>query len=302
MRRSPLPAGVVLTALVVTLSSMYLQTVRGFGTATVLSMSSSGWKYWDKYPIVDPTNAWRAASFGDGTWLQGPAPLGYGTNPALRTTISYGPSSTSRYVTTYFRNKFTAAMQAGWGGSVNLTIAASDGAIVYINTVEVARVNMPLGVNDTGTLFAASAVTNMSTNASREVSVPLSVLSLGTAASNQIAVSVHQKSTTSPNCYFDLGVSVTVFPTPSPSSTNTATATVTPSTSLTATATVTPSISATSMPTGPEQVHFTDWWKYKDDGVDMTGVFINSKYSDSSWKQGRGMLGTTMAAGCGSFI
>ena len=44
--------------------------------------------------------------FNDSTWASGPAELGYGDGDEA-TTVSYGPSSSNKYITTYFRRTFT---------------------------------------------------------------------------------------------------------------------------------------------------------------------------------------------------
>ncbi len=97
------------------------------------------------------------------------ARYGYGDE---RTLLRFGPNPSSKYITTYFRQKFFIQdASTVTGGSVTLAIAdgrkgvqcvyvfveveccrlkvqcfvSCAGAVVYINGVEVARSNMPAG-------------------------------------------------------------------------------------------------------------------------------------------------------------
>ena len=277
--------------LAVAAAALSLAWCQPAGTVTLLPLGST-WKYWDKYALPAGDISWTTATYGSGTWATGPAPLGYGNYSGIRTTISMGPSPTVRYTDSYYRASFTASMQPGWGGNLTLSCAMSDGAIIYLNGVEAARVNMPGG---TGLSVLLGPTVTTYTNGSRMITQTLSpsVLLNGTNAVNWVAVSLHQHTATPVNSIMDLGIAVAILPTPSPSSTNTGTATATPSKSLTSSATPTRSPSPPPIPSGPEQVHFTDVWKYKDDGVDMTGVYQTTTYSDVAWKTGRALLGTS---------
>src|SRR5580765_6551570 len=71
---------------------------------TVLFPFGSVWKYSDKGTNLG--TAWRASAYNDATWKSGPGQLGYGDGDEA-TKVSYGSSSSNKYVTTYFRKAIT---------------------------------------------------------------------------------------------------------------------------------------------------------------------------------------------------
>ena len=84
---------IIYAALFLFQSSLMAQTVS-------LVSPLSSWKY-----LANGSNqgtAWRASAFNDATWLAGNAQLGYGDGDEA-TVVSFGPSSTAKYITTYFR-------------------------------------------------------------------------------------------------------------------------------------------------------------------------------------------------------
>src|SRR5688572_25455760 len=58
------------------------------------------WKYLDNGS--NQGTAWRNTSFNDAAWKTGAAELGYGDGDEA-TRVSYGSSSSNKYITTYFR-------------------------------------------------------------------------------------------------------------------------------------------------------------------------------------------------------
>src|SRR5688500_2466041 len=101
----------------------------------------SAWKYLDNGS--NQGTAWRAVSFADGTWKTGTGKFGYGYNNES-TIISYGPDPQNKYITTYFRKAISVTNPAVFS-SVAGSIKRDDGAIVYVNGVEVYRSNLPTG-------------------------------------------------------------------------------------------------------------------------------------------------------------
>ncbi|GAC1428805.1 MAG: hypothetical protein NVSMB68_00880 [Thermoanaerobaculia bacterium] len=142
------------------------------------------WRYLDNG--TDQGTAWRLPSFADGAWKSGAAELGYGDGDE-KTVVSYGPSSTNKYVTTYFRGTFTVANPAALQ-SVLLRLVRDDGAVVYINGVEVWRSNMPAGTINYRT-FAATTVMGLDESKIWETTINPAVLVPGT---NVVAVEIHQ--------------------------------------------------------------------------------------------------------------
>ena len=81
--------------------------------------------------------------------------LGYGDGDEA-TVVSFGADPNFKFTTTYFRRQFTVDNPATLS-NVNLTLMRDDGAVVYVNGVEVARSNMPNG-NITNTTYATANV------------------------------------------------------------------------------------------------------------------------------------------------
>jgi hypothetical protein len=106
---------------------------------TSLIAYGSSWKYLDKGTNQGTT--WRSITFIDATWASGNAQLGYGDGDEA-TVVSYGSSSTNKYVTTYFRKTITVTDTSQFNG-YTLNLKRDDGAVVYINGTEVFRSNMP---------------------------------------------------------------------------------------------------------------------------------------------------------------
>ena len=159
-----------------------------------LVAAGSSWHYLDNG--TDQATAWRNYYFADSSWAQGAAPLGYGD--PMATTLSYGPNSTAKYITSYFRRSFAATH--GYA-TLTLNLRRDDGAVVYINGAEVARSNMPAGAVTSSTL-ASTAVAGA--DETTYLVVPISV-SLYNGL-NVIAVELHQSGGTSSDIGFDLSL------------------------------------------------------------------------------------------------
>jgi hypothetical protein len=115
----------------------------------------SVWRAWDRGG--DLGSAWRGG-FDDSTWTSGPGPLGYGET-YLKTTLGFGPSATSKYITTYFRRSFTvddpAAITAITG-----EVMYDDGIVVYLNGTRIGRDSMPSGAISAATLALGHEANN----------------------------------------------------------------------------------------------------------------------------------------------
>ena len=150
--------------------------------ATTFVPFGASWSYLST--SSDQGTAWRAPGFDDSAWPSGAAPLGF--RSVQTTTI---PDQKGR-VTYYFRRSVVVPSGAALQ-TVSLDLKRDDGAVVYVNGVEVARSNMP-----TGTIgYKTKAVSGV--NLSRATtpvtfSLPASALTVGTT--NVIAVEVHQYS------------------------------------------------------------------------------------------------------------
>lgn len=170
----------------------------------VFLAAGSTWKYIDLGLNLNP--AWRTNGFNDGGWKSGKARLGYG-DPGMATTIGFGLDSNNKYITTYFRNRFTVA---GLSRVTDLTarLSRDDGAVIYVNGIEVARSNMPEG-NITSATTANSAAGGADETIFFDIPLDRGVLREG---ENVIAVEVHQSGAGSSDLGFDLELVGRVLP------------------------------------------------------------------------------------------
>ena len=119
-------------------------TFKGWRENAVKKLVSTGsqWKYLDNG--TSPTG-WYNASFDDSAWKSGASPLGYDTDEKMtdliKTTVNYG-SSNSKYVTTYFRRKFTVQDDPSSYLQIKLRLLRDDGAVVWLNGKEIIRSNL----------------------------------------------------------------------------------------------------------------------------------------------------------------
>jgi hypothetical protein len=152
------------------------------------------WRYLDNGS--DQGTAWVAPSFNDVTWVTNRAQFGYGDNDEA-TVVSFGPSSTAKYVTTYFRKTFLVE-DVSQLQTVNLELLRDDGAVVYLNGQEAFRTNLPAGPIAYRT-YALSA---------DEYGWEASVINKGLLVNgtNVIAVEMHQGSAGSSDMSFDLAL------------------------------------------------------------------------------------------------
>ncbi len=111
------------------------------------------WKYWDQGTY--PGAAWTELGFDESAWLLGGAQLGYGQGDEF-TQISGGTNPIDKNITAWFRQEFTVANPALYDG-LDFSLLAHDGAVVYLNGIEVYRQNMPLGVVGSQTLASSEA-------------------------------------------------------------------------------------------------------------------------------------------------
>ncbi|HEX5875607.1 MAG TPA: fibronectin type III domain-containing protein, partial [Pyrinomonadaceae bacterium] len=154
------------------------------------------WKYLDNG--TNQGTAWRATSFNDSTWPSGPAQLGYGDGDEA-TTVGFGPDANNKFITTYFRRAFNVA-NASLFNALTLRLMRDDGAVVYLNGVEVWRTNMPTGT--IGHLTPASvAIAGADESIFVQTTISPSLLVTGT---NVLAVELHQSGGTSTDISFDL--------------------------------------------------------------------------------------------------
>jgi hypothetical protein len=161
-----------------------------------LVAAGSTWRYRDDG--TDQGTAWRNGGFNDSSWSTGAAQLGYGDGDE-QTVVSYGPNASNKYITTYFRRTFSVANPAALS-NVELRLLRDDGAVVYLNGVEVARSNMPSGAIAYTTRAGGATGDENAYN-----SYPIDP-SRFVAGTNTLAIEVHQVDPTSSDISFDLSL------------------------------------------------------------------------------------------------
>jgi len=154
------------------------------------------WKFLD-----DGSNqgtAWRQNGFDDSSWSQGPSELGYGDDgEGSGTTLSYGPSNSNKYATTYFRTDVDIPDPSRFL-RFTLRLKYDDAAAVYLSGAEIIR-TPNLSANATSNQYATS--TTSSEESWFDYTIPISSFHPGT---NNIAVEIHQGSGTSSDMRMDM--------------------------------------------------------------------------------------------------
>ncbi len=169
-------------------ASAPLSVTTPYGPVALVPLGST-WRYRDAASA--PPADWNQPAFADGSWPSGAAVLGRGRGDEV-TALAKG------YDTGWFRRSFTVTGAAGVAG-LRVDLVADDGAVVYLNGVELVRDNLP-----TGPLAWNTPTPTYRTGASeltvRSFAVPRAALLDG---ANVLAVAVHQGSG-SPDLRFDL--------------------------------------------------------------------------------------------------
>lgn len=149
----------------------------------VISAGSSSWQW--RYDSASLPGTWVEVSFDDSAWEQGQAPLGFGSS-LVQTVTHTGPAST-RPLSAQYRHVFEVEDLQDWGGA-EVTLWVDDGAIAYVNGVEIGRGNLPEGTIGQGTYATAAPRTTAASGAPAVFEVPGSLLVEGT---NVLAVQTH---------------------------------------------------------------------------------------------------------------
>ncbi|MEZ5007125.1 MAG: metallophosphoesterase [Chitinophagales bacterium] len=159
--------------------------------ATEFISFGDSWKYKDDGS--DQGTAWRASAFNDASWSSGPAELGFGDSDEATVIADVNQ------FTTYFRKQFTVA-DASIYSELLIEMVRDDGAVVYLNGVEIWRDNMPTGTisyNTTAVTFASPEDGIYSTTISSANLV---------SGTNTIAVEIHQNDQFSSDVSFDFAI------------------------------------------------------------------------------------------------
>lgn len=122
--------------------------VTGLGNAPFAALPwGSTWRYLDNG--VAPAANWTLAAFNDASWKSGVAELGYGDGDEATVvednpTPGYQSGATNRYITTWFRLKFTVT-NAAQVTALSGRMIRDDGVAVYLNGREIWRDNLAAG-------------------------------------------------------------------------------------------------------------------------------------------------------------
>ena len=157
----------------------------------------SQWHYLDNGTSLDGVE-WGVTAYREG-WASGTAPFGYGD--PVQTTLSYGPDSANKHVTSYFYRDININL-ADVADMVEFGVKRDDGAVIYVNGVEAFRQNMPEGAVTYRT-FSAETIDGADENRYFTQQLPKSIFNDGL---NRIAVEVHNRSASSSDIKFDLYV------------------------------------------------------------------------------------------------
>ena len=165
----------------------------------------SVWKYLDTGTAPSPT--WIESSFNDVAWKSGPGQLGYGDDDEA-TLVEFGPDAANKYITTWFRRAFPITNPSRYL-SLLVSVLRDDGAVVYLNGIEVFRSNMPNGTITPTTLASTTVGGTDETSVFYSASVSPALLKEG---NNLLAVEIHQGGVASSDISFDLELSGTLSP------------------------------------------------------------------------------------------
>ena len=230
-------------------------------TTTTLIPKGASWKY-----LANGSNqgtAWRELVFDDSAWASGNAQLGYGDGDEA-TVIGYGPDPNNKYVTSYFRKTINVTNPEAIV-SATLSLLRDDGAVIYVNGIEVARSNMPAGTVAYNT-YASTPLGGADETTYVNFTFPVSAVQNGagfvpeaTNATYVIAVEVHQASATSTDVSFDLALTASSLPTPTLTPTQSPTPTQTRTKTPVATSTPTPVLAIVTIENTSPYVMYGGW-------------------------------------------
>ncbi len=179
----------------ISIVSLYLLTFSVQAIPDTLVKANTSWKYLDNGSNQGTT--WFGATFNDASWASGNSELGYGDGDEA-TTVSYGGDAANKYITTYFRKTFNVINPTSYQ-SLFFELVRDDGAVVYLNGVEIHRNNMPAGSILYNTL-ASIGISGTDETTWNLITISPSMLVSGT---NTIAVEIHQATITSSDISFN---------------------------------------------------------------------------------------------------
>ncbi|HSV40648.1 MAG TPA: PKD domain-containing protein [Nocardioidaceae bacterium] len=171
---------------------------------TDVVQDADSWRW--RYVAEAPPSGWNQPAFDASGWNLGGAVLGFG-DPSVVTNIDTFATTSERPKVAYFLRSFQVADTTKVTRLV-LDTVADDGAVVYVNGVEVGRQNMPAGAVDHTTFASSARRTNVAESATFVIEVPTSLLVNG---ANVIAVETHLNFRGTADVSFHLRASLTRY-------------------------------------------------------------------------------------------
>ena len=163
---------------------------------TYLVEVSSEWKYFDLGK--DLSDRWNKLNYNDSNWKEGNGQFGYGDEDET-TVINFGDDKENKFPTTYFRKTFKIEDPAIYQ-QLYVQVLRDDGAVGYLNEVEIFRTNMPQGEISYKT-YAEDAASGGEEDVFNIYEVDAKLLKRG---KNVLAVEIHQAYSSSSDISFDL--------------------------------------------------------------------------------------------------
>jgi len=180
-----------------------LLSITSFSQTTIFTYASA-WKYSNgaAAPANDAqADTWIESDYDDAAWSSATAPFQVGE------TITGSTNLGTLRNTTYFRKSFTVTGLASYS-DFDLNVVRDDGAVIYINGVQVGITNMPGGPY----LFSTNASGQVNSGSEPNIN-PINISSsYFTEGTNVIAVEVHQASTNGSDMRFSLELLANLAP------------------------------------------------------------------------------------------
>ncbi|MCU1368824.1 MAG: hypothetical protein JWO77_18 [Ilumatobacteraceae bacterium] len=157
--------------------------------------SGASWRW--SFTEAGQPDGWTQPGFDDSTWATGSGELGFGDSDE-KTVISTAPAP--RPLTAYFRTQVTVEDPAAFA-TVLADVIRDDGAVVYVNGVEVGRDNMPAGPAGPSTKAVIGISDRTAEKTPVSITIPASAFHAGV---NMIAVEIHGNDRYTGDLSFDL--------------------------------------------------------------------------------------------------
>lgn len=183
-------------------NSSPVKTALKAATTVDLVRAGTEWKY--RFATEAPDPAWTTIAFNDSTWNSGAAPLGWGSSTIATELVSAG----TRPLSSHYRKSFTVE-NPGTVAEVKIVTRADDGLVLYLNGIEVGRVNMPAGTISNNTYATAAPRTTFATANPVQVALPGSALAAGV---NVLSAEVHSNYRSTPDHSFELSATGVLKP------------------------------------------------------------------------------------------